>query len=58
MIDLFSYYVTSLANYSAVYGGLAGIIVTLMFFYVGAVIFLYGAFFNAAIYQTFKGRNV
>ncbi|MDA9008916.1 YihY/virulence factor BrkB family protein [Alphaproteobacteria bacterium] len=59
MIDLFSYYVkTSLANYSAIYGGLAGIIVTLLFFYVGTVIFLYGAFFNAALYRTFKGRNI
>lgn len=59
MIDLFSYYVkTSLSNYSAIYGGLAGIIVTLLFFYVGTVIFLYGAFFNAALYKTFKGRNI
>ena len=58
MIDLFSYYVTSLTNYSAIYGGLAGIIVTLLFFYVGTVIFLYGAFFNAALYKTFKGRNI
>ncbi|MDB5396535.1 MAG: YihY/virulence factor BrkB family protein [Rhodospirillales bacterium] len=37
------------ANYTATYGSLGGVIVTLMFFYVSAIIFIFGGEFNAAL---------
>lgn len=47
--SLFSYYLRSLADYSVTYGGLGGIVVTLLFFYVSACIFIFGAEINAAV---------
>ena len=37
------------ANYSATYGSLGGVIITLMFFYVSAIIFIFGGELNAAL---------
>jgi membrane protein len=45
--SLFSWYIGNLADYSAFYGSLGGVAITLMFFYVTAIIFIYGAEFNA-----------
>lgn len=45
---LFSIYVSSLPNYSIVYGSLGGIVLTLLFFYLTAIMFAYGAEVNAA----------
>lgn len=47
--SLFSIYVETFANYSITYGSLGGIILTLLFFYVTAILFTYGAEFNAAL---------
>ena len=41
-----SYYLSNFQQVSFVYGGLAGIIVTLIFFYIINIIFIYGAEFN------------
>lgn len=46
---MFSLYVARLGNYSATYGSLGGVIVTLVFFYVSAVLFIFGAEVNAAL---------
>lgn len=46
---LFSIYVARLGNYSATYGSLGGVIITLVFFYVSAVLFIFGAEINAAL---------
>jgi membrane protein len=46
--SLFSLYLGYLADYSVVYGSLGGVAITLVFFYVTAVIFIFGAEFNAA----------
>jgi len=46
--SLFSFYLTNLARYSLTYGSLGGIVVTLLFFYVSACIFIFGAELNAA----------
>ncbi len=46
---LFSYYVAHFGSYTVTYGSLAGIILTLIFFYALAVIFIFGAEFNAAL---------
>jgi membrane protein len=47
---LFSLYVDHFANYSITYGSLGGIILTLLFFDLAAVIFAYGGELNAAIF--------
>jgi membrane protein len=47
---LFSLYVENFASYSVVYGSLGGIILTLLFFYLAAVVFTFGAEVNAALH--------
>jgi membrane protein len=47
--SLFSLYVANLGNYSATYGSLGGVIITLLFFYISAVLFIFGAELNAAL---------
>lgn len=47
--SLFSYYVSNLGDYGATYGSLGGVIVTLLFFYISALLFIFGAELNAAI---------
>jgi len=44
----FSWYIGNLADYAAFYGSLGGVAITLMFFYVSAIIFIFGAEVNAA----------
>lgn len=46
---LFGFYISEIANYSATYAGLAGIVVLMFFLYIQALIFLYGAEVNRAI---------
>ncbi|HKF64797.1 MAG TPA: YihY/virulence factor BrkB family protein [Dongiaceae bacterium] len=45
----FSIYVDNLASYNVTYGSLGGIVLSLLFFYVAAIIFGFGAEMNAAI---------
>jgi membrane protein len=44
---LFSWYVGHLADYSVFYGSLGGVAITLIFFYVNALLFIFGAEINA-----------
>ncbi len=46
---LFTLYLSRLADYGATYGTLGGVVITLVFFYISAVIFIYGAEFNASL---------
>lgn len=46
--SLFSLYLANLGRYTVTYGSLGGIVVTLLFFYVSACIFIFGAEINAA----------
>lgn len=46
---LFTLYLSRLADYGATYGTLGGVVITLVFFYMSAVIFIYGAEFNASL---------
>ncbi|MEO1017215.1 MAG: YihY/virulence factor BrkB family protein [Pseudomonadota bacterium] len=46
---LFSIYLRSLGRYSLTYGSLGGIVFTLFFFYISAIIFIFGAQLNASI---------
>jgi len=43
----FSFYLNTFANYSLTYGSLASVVIALMFFYAMALVFIYGAYFNA-----------
>ncbi len=45
----FSWYLRTFARYSLIYGSLAGIVLTLFFFYISAGIFIFGAELNSAI---------
>ncbi len=55
--SLFSVYVAELGSYSATYGSLGGVIITLVFFYVSAVLFIFGAELNAALLRRRKGKK-
>lgn len=51
----FGLYITEIANYSATYAGLAGIVILMFFLYIQALIFLYGAEVNRSI-ADFRGN--
>jgi membrane protein len=48
LASLFSLYLQNLARFSLTYGSLGGIVVTLLFFYISALIFIFGAEVNSA----------
>jgi membrane protein len=48
LASLFSFYLQNLGRFSVTYGSLGGIVITLMFFYVSAIIFIFGAEINSA----------
>jgi membrane protein len=48
LAGLFSLYLQNLGRFSVTYGSLGGIVITLMFFYISAVIFIFGAEINSA----------
>jgi membrane protein len=47
--SILSIYFGEFANYSATYGSLAGVAITLLFFYISAIIFIFGGELNAAL---------
>jgi membrane protein len=48
LASLFSLYLQNLGRFSVTYGSLGGIVITLLFFYLSAVIFVFGAEINSA----------
>lgn len=50
----FSHYLQNFHQFNFVYGSMAGIIISLMFFYVINLIFIFGAEFNYHFHRTFK----
>lgn len=46
---VFSYYLSFAPTYTVTYGGLAGVIITLMFFYLTGAAIIFGAEYNAAL---------
>src|SRR5262249_47539690 len=46
---LYSLYLQNLSRYTITYGSLAGIILTLFFFYISAIVFIFGAQLNGAV---------
>jgi membrane protein len=53
---LFSWYVGHLADYAVFYGSLGGVAITLMFFYISAILFIFGAELNA-VWREQTGRG-
>jgi membrane protein len=53
---LFSWYVGHLADYAVFYGSLGGVAITLMFFYISAILFIFGAELNA-VWREQTGRR-
>jgi membrane protein len=51
LASLFSLYFERSTHYTVTYGSLGGVVVTLLFFYLSAAIFVFGAEFNAALGQ-------
>jgi membrane protein len=54
--SVFSWYIGKLADYAAFYGSLGGVAITLMFFYISAIIFIFGAEVNA-VWRERTGRG-
>jgi membrane protein len=54
---LFSVYVENFSNYSVMYGSLGGIILTLLFFDLSALIFAFGGELNAILSHMHRTRN-
>ncbi|NLR99034.1 YihY/virulence factor BrkB family protein [Rhizobium sp. P38BS-XIX] len=54
---LFAYYLSTFANYTATYAGLASVMIVLIFLYMLAVIFIMGAEINAALMK-FRVRRM
>jgi membrane protein len=54
--SLFAWYVGNLADYAVYYGSLGGVAITLVFFYLSAIIFIFGAEFNA-VWREQTGRR-
>jgi membrane protein len=46
--ELYSWYLLSIGRFTVTYGSLGGIVATLLFFYISALIFIFGAEVNAA----------
>jgi len=46
--ELYSWYLLNLGRFTVTYGSLGGIVATLLFFYISALIFIFGAEVNAA----------
>ena len=51
LAGLFASYVTGLANYGATFGTLAGVVVTLLFFDLTGLVFIFGAELNTSIHR-------
>lgn len=49
LVNLFSAYLRNIGLYNAIYGGLGGVVATLLFFYIGAAVVIYGAELNAVL---------
>ena len=54
---LFSLYLASVGNYSLVYGSLGGVVITLIYLYMNALAFIFGAEINSAIWRIRTGAT-
>ena len=56
MLKILTFYLQKMAKFQVVYGSLAGIIITLFFFYLMAIILIFGAEFNHNLKETFNTK--
>jgi len=54
---LYTLYVRTVPSYSVTYGSLGGVIVTLLFFYISALLFIFGAEFNSVLKRRRENRE-
>lgn len=54
----FSFYLGNIADYTVMYGSLGGVVITLFFFYITAVLFIWGAEFNAVLRESELKKRV
>jgi membrane protein len=47
--SLLTFYFSKFSNYASTYGSLGGVIITLLFFYISAIIFIFGGELNATL---------
>lgn len=52
---LYSWYLINLGRFTVTYGSLGGVVATLLFFYISALIFIFGAEVNAAARRKWEG---
>lgn len=57
-LKLLTFYFQKIAKFQVVYGSLAGIIITLFFFYIMAIILIFGAEFNYNINEVFYKNKI
>jgi len=57
LAGLFAQYLTGLANYGATFGTLAGVVVTLLFFDLTGLVFIFGAELNTSIHRATLRRR-
>lgn len=55
-LKILTFYLQKMAKFQVVYGSLAGIIITLFFFYIMAIILIFGAEFNHNLKETFNTK--
>ena len=53
----FSIYLGTIGDYTVTYGSLAGVVITLFFFYITALLFIFGAEFNAVLRNATLARR-
>jgi membrane protein len=55
--SVLSFYFGKFGNYASTYGSLGGVIITLLFFYVSAIIFVFGGEVNAALLEMHHAKH-
>lgn len=53
----FSYYVANFSSYSKTYGAMASVIILLLYFFISAIILLFGAEINSETYRVVEGED-
>jgi membrane protein len=56
--ELYTFYLRSVPSYSVTYGSLGGIVMTLFFFYISALLFIFGAEVNSVLKRWRDNRQV
>lgn len=57
-LKLLSFYLAKISKLQVIYGSLTGIIITLFFFFIMSIIFIFGAEFNYNLKDTFKKKKL